>query len=191
MIQVNENLDLQKKRFIMLGGNIEHNVKKVSSKDIEKLKRCYKFMYAGFVCLNWSNGCKLGVAWQKALEQMEAFIKSKTKIKNHPLNQELLKIHAEFRRKMSEYIMKNQKHAQSTVQGAEAKNFLDLSKYFMKKSRKRFDNMYKKYMPEQIIKETPMSKSFGVAKQNVQKLIVDIEKQKMIALRQITMQKVA
>ena len=189
-IKNKQNLNLQQKRFIMIGGEFEQKIKQLSPQDSKNLQKYYKLMYAGFVSLNWSKGCKLGVAWQKAIEQMNAFVQSKTKIKNHPISKELKKIHDEFRKKISEYIMTNRKYAETTVSGAEANNFAEFGKFFMKKSVKPLNDMYKKYMPEQIIKETPMSKSFDFAKKNVQQLM-NTEKQKLLMLRKMTLQKVA
>ena len=177
-----QNLKTQQKLFIVMGGDIKSEQKKMSIQDIEKLRKNYRFMYVGFACMNWAHGNTLGMAWQKALEQMESFVKSKMKNINNPVNIELIKIHTEFKREMSKHIMTSH-NTNMTVEGAEAKNFLEWGELYMKKSKKPLDDIYKKYMPKQTVQKTPLVKQFDIAKQKADQLMQQILLQRKINQR--------
>ena len=82
-------MEFRQKQNIMLGIFDKQTVR-LSAEEIKKMKQDYVGMYYGFVSINWGQGLTLGMAWQKALEQMDAFVASKTKIPNHPANKDFL-----------------------------------------------------------------------------------------------------
>ena len=72
------------KQILMYGGSVKKQPLNVE--EIKKLEKDYRTMFIGFTSINWSKpGTKLGTAWQKALSQMESYIKTKSKIINHPV----------------------------------------------------------------------------------------------------------
>lgn len=75
--------------------------------ELKQMKRGFDKMYNSLVDLNWCKGGNLGMAWQKALEQMSAFVKSKTQM-YHPANEYIKQLDIDNRKTMSEYIMKSE-----------------------------------------------------------------------------------
>ncbi len=165
-----KNFTLQQKYFILMGGDIKTQQKQVPAEVIKKMKKDYEYMYSGLSCINFGKGMTLGMASQKALEQMDAYVASKTKIPNHPLNNELHKKHAEFRRKIAERIMTS-RYAEFKVEGAEAQWFLKFGQDRVKKRQKSLDRVYNDYMPKQQAKETSIAKSFEFAQNKTKQLM--------------------
>ena len=58
-----QNLELQQKQIMMMGGLINKKQKKLSEEEIKQLKKDYSLMYFGFVSINWGQGKTLGVSW--------------------------------------------------------------------------------------------------------------------------------
>ena len=165
-----KDLELKQKKFIMIGGIINQNQKKLSLSEIKKLKKDYRKMYFGFVSINWGMGKTLGVSWQKALEQMDGFIASKSKINGHPVNDELIKIHTEFRRDMAKTIMTNP-YADEKLSEKYKQFFMEDGTKSLKIGKNSLEDMYKKYMPEQTIEKTSITKSFDLAQRKAQQLM--------------------
>ena len=173
-----QNLELQQKQAMMMGALINKNQKKLSAEEIKKLKNDYVWMYFGFVSLNWGQGKTLGVSWQKGLEQMDAYVASKTKIKGHPVNDELVKMHAKFRKDMAKTIMTSP-NADAKLDERLKQKFLKFGMEDIKKNKDALDNTYKKYMPEQTVNKVATANKFDMANQKTQQMFQMLIMQKL------------
>ena len=162
-------LDFQQKQMMMMG--IQKNQIKLSREEIKKIKQNYVGMFYALAAINWSQGMTLGMAWQKALRQMDAFVASKTKIQNHPMNQYLVKMHTEFRRDMSKTIMTNQ-YSEEKLNPRLAKCFMAYGTKRVKETKGALNNLYQKYMPKQNVQQKTGINSFDIAKQNIQRMLL-------------------
>lgn len=160
------------KQILMYGGSVKKQPLNVE--EIKKLEKDYRTMFIGFTSINWSKpGTKLGTAWQKALSQMESYIKTKSKIINHPVYEQLMKYHAMFSKKQSEHIMKCQGRESETVLTKDLqKVFLDDGTKMASNGKKALDSFYQQYMPKQSIQELPVGKKFEIIKQNIQQSMI-------------------
>ena len=155
---------------MLVHGAILQPKQKLSEAVIKQIKSHYYDMFIGFTSINWSKpGTKLGSAWQKALSQMDSYIKTKAKVLNNPVYEQLVKYHAVFVKRQSEHIMK--------CQGRESETVLtkDLQKIFAADGTKMardgkmaLDNIYQQYTPKQPVKELPGGKKFEIIKQKIQ-----------------------
>ena len=179
ILQKNQiDFEFQQKQFLMMGGSIKTVKEKLSQAEIEKMKKNYVGMYYALTSINWGQGMTLGMAWQKALEQMDAFVASKVKIRNHPANQELLNYHKEFRRHQSKFIMTNE-YADMKLTENLKKPFLDYGTKRLNETKSALDEMYKAHMPEQQLQTAPVAKQFDIAKNKTQQLMQQILIQQM------------
>ncbi len=177
--------ELQQKQFIMIGGTIE-NQKKLSPEEIKQIRKNYREMYYGLTSLNWSKGMTLGMAWQKALEQIESFIVGKTKKANHPVNECLIKIHTRFKKEMSRHIMNRAgKESESKLSPRLMKIFAEDGIKMTQKGKDVLNQFYQKYMPQQNISDKQSVHKFEIVKQKAQQLM------QQIMLQQKTMQRAA
>ena len=159
-------LELQQKQMMMMG-QLNTKQGRLTDKEIETMKTNYVGMYYGFVSVNWGQNMTLGMAWQKALEQMDAFVASKMKVPNHPANKEFLKFHKDWRHKMAESIMTSD-YANEKLKPEFRKEFLEYGTKCIKEKKKALNDLYEKYMPKQELQKTKDLKSFDIAKQKVQ-----------------------
>lgn len=165
----NKNLTLQQKQIIMMGGNIKTE-QKLSQQEIENIKKDYSRMYYAFTSINWAHGMTLGMAWQKALEQMQSFVAIKSENANHPMTNELIKIHREFHHDMAKRIMTSE-YTGDKLSENHKKSFLDYGQKQFKKSKESLDAVYKKYMPtKEITKESKIIK-LEIGKQRAQQIL--------------------
>ena len=143
-------------------------------------------MYYGLTSLNWSKGMTLGMAWQKALEQMESFIAGKTKQINHPVNEHLVKIHTDFKKDMSKYIMDRAgKESETKLSPRLMKIFAEDGTKMTQRGKDALNQFYKKYMPQQNVSDKKSIHNFEIVKQKTQQLM------QQIMLQQKTMQRAA
>lgn len=183
MLNANQiNLELQQKQLMMMGGLVKNIQNKLSRPEIEKMKQNYVGMYYAFVSVNWGQGMTLGMAWQKALEQMDAFVASKAKVQNHPANQDLIKYHNEFRRDMAKSIMTSE-YTDEKLEERLKKSFLSYGMKRLKETKKSLDDIYDAHMPKQELQKIPVNKSFDVAKQKTMQLMQKFFLQQMMHQR--------
>lgn len=175
----NLDLEIQKQKFILMGGSVKTIQKKLSQEDIKQIKKDYHRMYFALTSINWGQGMTLGMAWQKALSQMDAFVKSKTKVQNHPINDELTKIHTAFRRRMAKHIMTSE-YSNNKLQEKYKKLFVQDGEKDFSKHKQSFDNIYKKYMPQQQIVKNTNSGQFDAAKIRTQQKLQMLLQMKML-----------
>jgi hypothetical protein len=81
--------------------------KSLSEVDQNKLNYALAELFFGLSRSNWVQGCKLGTARQKALEQIESFLKSKDP--NNPVVKYLYKTYMENRARWAKAIVTSQK----------------------------------------------------------------------------------
>lgn len=167
-----QNLSFQQQQIVMMGGMVDSKQKKLSPSEIKKMKSDYVAMYFGLVSINWGNGKTLGGAWQKALEQMDGFVMGKAKIANHPMNQELINFHREFRHNMAKSIMTNP-NSNIMLSPRLKQDFIDYGTRRVKESKPALDMLYQKYMPDtnQMIKQNPTAQKFNTATLNMQQIM--------------------
>lgn len=174
-------MEFRQKQNIMLGIFDKQTVR-LSAEEIKKMKQDYVGMYYGFVSINWGQGMTLGRAWQKALEQMDAFVATKTKITNHPANKDFLKMHSDFRRDMAKSIMTSE-YANDKLEPKYRKGFIAYGTKRVKETKNALDSLYQKYMPKQNLQQTSNAKSFDIAKQKTQQLMQQILMQQIMNQR--------
>lgn len=167
------DLEFQQKQLMSMSGFAETNKKQIAKEDIAQMKKNYLEMYLGLKNINWSQGMTLGMALQKALVQMDAFVASKLKVQNHPMGQELLKMHTEFRREMARHIMTS-KHSEEKLQERHQQLYKERGEQSFKKASDSLNKVYDKYEPEVTTKKTPVMKSFEIAQQHTQQKIQQI-----------------
>lgn len=177
-----QTLEVQQKYIIMLGADVNEKQVKLSPEAIKKLRKDYINMYIGFVSINWGQGKTLGASWQKAIEQMDAFVASKNKITGHPVNDELTKFHAEHRYLVSKNIMTN-KHAGDKLEKRLQQKFIKFGMEDLKKGKAALDATYKQYMPkEKVVDKNQPVKSFEIAKVRTQQLMQQAVMKKIFML---------
>ena len=165
--------DVQQKILMLMGK--EKNKKLELTKDEEKnIVSSYVKMYVALAVVRWCRGETLGVARQKAFEQMNNFVKSKTNVA-HPMNKYLLGINGQVHREMAQINMtdKNSDKKIEINSSLAQKWSVEITKVFQE-HLKNLNEMYKKYMPEKDIKKMPATKSFEAAKQKAQQLMQQI-----------------
>ena len=182
-----QNFKLQQMKLMMVGGLNTNTKQKLPPEVVKQIHKDYIHMYYAFVSINWGQGKTLGVSWQKGLEQMDAFVASKMKIANHPANNELLKIHTEFRKDMAKTIMTNP-NTEEKLDDRLKKSFLNYGMKEVSKSKTALDNMYKKYMPENLQEKTQeqpqKAKQLNLANYKAQQVL-------QILMQQRTMERAA
>jgi 5-keto 4-deoxyuronate isomerase len=167
-------LEFQQKQQMLMGGSVDAKAKKkMTPEDIKQMKKDYTNMYFALTSINWGHGGTLGMAWQKALSQMDAFVSTKMKMINHPMGKELLKMHTEFRRNMSKHIMTSE-YAEEKLQERHKKLFIERGEKNFNKAKNSLDKIYDKYMPEKTEAKTPVAKSFAIAQQQTHQRIQQI-----------------
>lgn len=116
----------------------------INEKDLVEIRHAFVKMYNSLATINYCSGGTVGMAQQKALEQMSSFIRAKTK-QNHPMNEYLKKLDSENRKNMSEYIMKNSFSNNVFDDAVVAKRWKNMADSELKSSLVAFNNIYRKY----------------------------------------------
>ena len=164
------NFEFKQKQLIMMGGDVKNVKGKLSLQDIKQMQKKYISMYYALTSINWGQGMTLGMAWQKALTQMDGFVATKTKIPNHPMAKELIKIHSEFRRDMAKSIMTSE-YGEEKLNNNFKKSFIEYGEKTFAESKKFLDDMYNKHMLEKNLSRVPIAKSFAVAQKRTQQMM--------------------
>ena len=174
MTQVYENnmtnFDVQQKKLMMMGVIVNNVQEKLPPEVIKQIKKDYRNMYFGFVSTYWGQGKTLGISWQKGLEQMDAYIATKTKIANHPVNNEIVKMHAEFRKDMAKTIMTNP-YVDEKLSERLKKEFLNYGLKDIKTGKSALDAAYQKYAPKKTIENTKTAQQFSLTNQKAQQIL--------------------
>jgi len=157
------NPEIQQSMAMLMGGD-KKETKQLSEEQKKQIIKKYVNMFYSLAAINWCNGTTLGVAWQKALNQMDEFVKSKTKVLNHPMNPYLVAVHAKYKRHISETLLTN-KHVNEKLNMSkelkeEWKRFASAN---VGKDMEFFNNLHKEFMPEQNITKLPVAEPFKKA----------------------------
>ena len=148
--------ELRRNQILMHGGSLRQYKKQLSKETIEQIKKDYYKMFFGFTSVNWSKpGTKLGTAWQKALEQMKSYVKTKSNFPNNPVYECLVDIHKKFSKRISEHIMKCQGRESETILPERLRNQFAQDEKMIAKGKSALDNVYTQYMPKQQTQEKP------------------------------------
>ena len=167
-----QNFELYQKRIIMMGGNVKQEQQELPKDVIAKLRKSYTEMYFAFTSINWAQGKTLGISWQKALEQMDAYVATKTKIQNHPVNNELIKIHKEFRSRMAKHIMTSEFANEKLESKSHIESFMRAGTEFLKTGKGALDDIYKNYMPKTNVKQSEIVHKFGESNQMLRQMML-------------------
>ena len=129
----------------------------IPEKDLKELDRNFKRMW---LYLAWSIYCRGGTrghAEQKALEQMDTFVQIKTK-RDNPMNEHLKKINSEYRKIVSENIMKNE-HSNDVFSGNELvrERWADGADREYKLAMQKFNEFYDRYQSQQNNNESDIA----------------------------------
>ncbi|MBN1324864.1 MAG: hypothetical protein JW974_01460 [Alphaproteobacteria bacterium] len=105
---MNNTNQILEKKLAMLFANppAQLNEKKLSPEDKKPIEKGVGDLFFGLAWTNWINGSSLGSAWQKALNQVDSFIATKTQ--NNPATKYLREVAAVGKSRMSRIIMTNQ-----------------------------------------------------------------------------------
>lgn len=155
--------DIQQNMMILMGGGKEKE-QELTQEQQKQITRNYIAMYFALGAVNWCQGTTLGVAWQKALNQMDSFVESKTKIANHPMSQYLAKIHAQHRREMSKAIMTSPYANYKLMISPElAKGWSDFATKHFQENKNALNGLYNKLMPNQKLEKQSENNPFKMA----------------------------
>ena len=173
--------EVQQNMMKLMGIANATNKKQISEEQKKQIVKKYVNMFFSLACINWCNGATLGQAWQKALDTMGEYIKSKTKVLNHPINLYLVAIHARYRRHVAESLLTSPHAGEKLNLGADVKSqWKSYSSKCISGDMKFFDDLHKEYMPEQHITKLNSAEPFKQAQDKA------IEKmQRFIALQQL------
>ena len=125
------------------------NKASINEQNLKELERNYKRMWVYLASAIYYRGGTRGHAEQKALEQMDTFVQIKTS-RDNPMNESLKKINSEYRRVISENIMKNE-HSNHVFSGNELvrERWAAGADREYKSAMKQFNDFYDRYQPKQ------------------------------------------
>ena len=176
------NYEIQQKMQMLIGDDKKSELTKQQEKEIAKN---YANMFFALATIRWCNGQNLGSARQKSLEQMDNFVKSKTKVEN-PMNKYLSGINNQYRRFISELNMSDKNSDKKIGLNPElAKKWSENASQNFQKSLAILNDLYKKYMPNTEQKKQNNTVIFKVAHQNAEKLMQMIMKQQKMNQRDV------
>ncbi|MBQ7409349.1 MAG: hypothetical protein IJV03_02175 [Alphaproteobacteria bacterium] len=158
--------ELRQHQILMHGGRTQKN--QLSQETIKQIKKDYYDMFIGFTSVNWSKpGTKLGTAWQKALNQMATYIKTKSNVQNNPVYECLVDIHKKFSKRISEHIMKCRGRESETVLPESLHKQFAQDEKMITKGKSALDSVFTQYMPKQQTQEKPK-----MASQDIRKILL-------------------
>jgi hypothetical protein len=194
----NENFDVQnvdnqillnpdvKQRILMMTGESKDKKLELTKDQEKQIARHFATMFYALTTIHWCNGATLGVAWQKALEQMSSFVKTKSN-PEHPMNKYLHALDNQYRRDISERIMTSPYSDSKIEMNSErAKQWVTHETQEYKKSLQFMNDMYKQYMPEKKSDVQPKVVSFKIAQEKTYEQML-----KILQINQMTNERAA
>ena len=124
----------------------------LNKQDKEQIRQSFIKIYNSLATLNYCKGGTIGRAQQKALDQMSAFVRNKTKTDN-PFNEYLKQLDSDNRKTMSEYIMKSRFSDDVFNDAVAAQRWGKMANTELKFSLGNFNKVYKKYQTTGIEEE--------------------------------------
>lgn len=173
-----QNPEIQQKMFILAGQKEQQQT--LSPETKKQIRKDCIGMFFSLAAINWCHGGSLGMAWQKGLEQMESYIKTKTKNPGNPVGIYLAEVYAKLKHDMAKTIMTSPHSQEPLKLNEESKKSWE--EFCVKDANKKMANLngvYNEYRPKQIL-ENSKAKSFDIAKQNTQQLMQQILMQNFI-----------
>jgi len=163
-----------KQRILMINGDKKDSKLELTKEQQKQISVNFSKMFSGLVVVNWCRGLKLGVARQKALEQMSAYVKSKLN-PEHPMNKYLHALDNQYRRDISEVNMEDE-FADDTlpVKADWVKEWEKLATDDFNISMQKINQMYKEFMPQKTPEKQFGAKSFEEAKEKAHKKMLMI-----------------
>ncbi len=166
--------DVQNDMLILMGGQKE-KTRDLTKEQQNQITKNYVAMYFSLAAVNWCQGTTLGIAWQKALEQMDSFIKAKIKVENHPMTKWLAKIHSRHHREMSKEIMTNQNANNKISMSPEsAKKWSAFSAKHFEENKNSLNGLYNQLMPQQKVQQQSENNPFKMAIDKISKTMQTI-----------------
>lgn len=136
-----------KQRTLMMHGETKDKKLELTKEQEKQIARNFSIMFYALTTIHWCNGATLGRAWQKALEQMSSFVKTKSN-PYHPMNKYLHALDNQYRREISERIMTSEYSDLKIEMNPElAKKWSDTATKQFQSYLKQMNDMYKEYMP--------------------------------------------
>lgn len=136
-----------KQRTLMMHGETKDKKLELTKEQEQQIARNFSIMFYELTTIHWCNGATLGRAWQKALEQMSSFVKTKSNL-GHPMNKYLHALDNQYRREISERIMTSEYSDSKIEMNPElAKKWSDIATKRFQGCLKNMNDMYKEYMP--------------------------------------------
>lgn len=184
---------LIQQNIAMITGEQQKNKKQeLSPEEKEQITKKYVNMYYALAAIHWCKGGTLGRAWQKALNQMDNFVKSKTKVLGHPMNPHLISVHAQFKRRMSESLLTNPYvDCETNLSKEHKEQWIKFSTEYVKSDMAFFNSMHDKYMPKEKIQEKSAKEPFKQAQQKVLKMVQKNQAMLQLYLKQRVHQRAA
>lgn len=167
-----------KQRILMISGDKKDSKLELTQEQQKQVAVNFSKMFSGLVVINWCRGLKLGMAKQKALEQMSAYVKSKTN-PEHPMNKYLHALDNQYRREVSEEIMKSEHSEEILPVNADwVKKWEKLATDDFNISMQQMNQMHKEFMPQKTPEKQFGAKSFEEAKDKAyQKMLLILQQQ--------------
>lgn len=167
-----------KQHILMINGDKKDPKLELTKEQETQIAVNFGKMFSGLVVVNWCRGLNLGMAKQKALEQMSAYVKSKSN-PEHPMNKYLHALDNQYRREVSENIMKSEHSDATLTVGSEwVKQWEKLATDDFNISMQQMNQMHKEFMPQKTPEKQFGAKSFEEAKDKAhQKMLLILQQQ--------------
>lgn len=179
------NPDVQDKMAILMGTKKE-NQPELTPEQQKQITKNYIAMFFSLGVIYWCNGATLGVAWQKALEQMDSFVKTKIKVVNHPMAKYLNKLHEKHRHDTSKEIMMNpNSNMKLDLPAKVAKQWADFATKHFQENKGALNNLYQQLMPQQQMAEESKKEPFKTAQEKTLKMMQQLMLQYQIRQRSL------
>ncbi len=157
MINIPTNINAKEQLNMLHGMDAKPQLTEIQK---QQLAKAYFELYFGLACTNWCNKKTLGAAWQTALDQTDAFIKSKKT--DNPAAMYLHQIHASHKTAWPKHIMSHPKR--DSMLEASKDEIAKLKEYGAKSTKSALDKIgvtlkqYEKATPKQAAGTLDQSK---------------------------------
>lgn len=167
--------DIQQ-RMLMIMGNEKDKKLELDSVTENKIAQNYQKMFFALATIRWCRGETLGIARQRALDQMNSYVKSKANIA-HPMNKYLIAINGQVAREISYRNMTDENSDKKIDMNSDlAKKWsVEATKVFQQCMRE-LNDIYQKHMPAKEKKEQPATVKFELAQRRAQQLMQKVLK---------------
>lgn len=153
---------LEKKMGVLFAQPQEKSKEKqLSPEDKKAIEKGLGDLFFGLAWTNWLNGATLGIAWQKALEQVDSFVAGKNQ--NNPATKYLREVAAANKARMSRIIMTSSySNEKMNCPPEKFKEWSELGTKWTNDGLKQLNDKFKQFEPEK-----PQVQQFQQSKQNL------------------------